>query len=512
MSPTAYKPRPLYEREFVLRSLVEHLIKRMGKVECRTEINVRCRPVVWRQNHLFTHTASEIKPQEITHAIQQTILADWILNIDADVRLAPDAVGRALAFARKSKAGLISTFPRQITSSLGEALVVPMIFYLLIGYLPFWSMRRSLSPSTSAACGQFILVRRDAYFDSGGHAEIRDSMHDGVKLPRLFRKAGHKTDLFDGTTLCCVRMYTGLAQTWRGFAKNGYEGLGSFGLLIFLTVLHLTVHIVPWLLLPILLIAGHTGFGLAFAALAVLLQIAQRLMLTTRFEHSAALAPLHPVSILLLTIIQWHSFALHRNSGRSWKGRTMSEHNSEELVVLVDENDNERGIMGKQAAHLNGGSLHRAFSVFVLDAGDRLMLQKRAQGKYHFGGRWTNTCCSHPRPGEKPEEGAMRRLQEEMGLDLSVEFRGSFVYKAFDSGSGLTEHELDHVFVGRTSREPALNPEEAEGWRWITMQDLAQELEESPENFTPWFPLALKELDEFHEVLNRRSRVTHPAH
>lgn len=450
--------------------------------------------------------------QHACHRLAQSADGDWILNIDADVRLEPDAIGRALAFAHKSRAGLVSTFPRQITSTLGEALVVPMIFYLLIGYLPFWSMRRSLSPSASAACGQFILVRRDAYFDSGGHAEIRDSMHDGVKLPRLFRKAGHKTDLFDGTSLSRVRMYAGFAQTWSGFAKNGYEGLGSIGLLIFLTVLHLAVHVAPWVIFPVLLLTGHTGSGLTLAAGAILLQIAQRTLLIYRFKHSVALALLHPLSILLLTLIQWHSFALHRSAGRSWKGRTMSEHTPDELVVLVDENDQEQGTMEKQAAHLNGGTLHRAFSVFVLDENGRLMLQKRAKGKYHFGGLWTNTCCSHPRPAEKPEMGAVRRLQEEMGLDLPVEFRGLFVYKASDASSGLTEHELDHVFVGRTSQEPSLNPEEAEGWRWITMEDLAQELEETPENFTPWFPLALKELDEFREVLSRRSRVTHPAH
>lgn len=449
--------------------------------------------------------------QHACHRLAQAARGDWFLFIDADVRLEPDAIGRALAFARLAKAGLISTFPRQITATPGEALIVPMIFYLLIGYLPFRSMRRTLSPSASAACGQFIFADRTAYFESGGHAAIWDSMHDGVKLPRLFRKAGHRTDLFDGTSLCRVRMYTGLAQTWRGFAKNAYEGLGSLGLLIFLTVLQLAVHLLPWILFPVLLVTGDARFALALAAIVILLQMTQRLLLTQRFGHSAALAPLHPVSIALLTMIQWHSYVLQRNSGRSWKGRTLSEHTPEELVVLVDTDDNEIGTMEKQAAHLDGGSLHRAFSVFVLDDDDRLMLQKRANGKYHFGGLWTNTCCSHPRPGESPLDGARRRLIEEMGLDLALERRGSFVYKAHDSSSGLTEHELDHVFVGRTSRDPSLNADEAADWRWITMTDLAEELAKTPERFTPWFPLALAELSEYREAVSRQPLEPRPA-
>ena len=437
---------------------------------------------------------------------------DWLLFIDADVRLESDAIGRALAFAHQTRAGLVSTFPRQITGTLGEALIVPMIFYILIGYLPFKSMRRTLSTSASAGCGQFILAERQAYFESGGHAAIRDSMHDGVKLPRLFRKAGHRTDLFDGTTVCRVRMYTGFTQTWRGFTKNAYEGLGSIGLLVFLTLLHLAVHIVPWILFPMLLVTGNAGPALVFAAIVILLQITQRLMLTHRFGHSAALAPLHPFSIVLLTMIQWYSFVLHRSSGRSWKGRTMSEHTPEEFVVLVDRDDHELGTMEKLDAHLKGGSLHRAFSVFVLDESDRLMLQKRDKGKYHFGGLWTNTCCSHPRLGETPLEGARRRLMEEMGLDLPLERRGSFLYKAHDEASGLTEHELDHVFVGRTSGAPTLNAEEAEDWRWISMEELLTELAENPEHFTPWFPLALAELGEYQQAINRRLGVPRSAH
>lgn len=468
-----------------------------------TEREARVRTVTPRQL-----PAGWVGKQHACHRLSEAASGEWLLFIDADVRLAPGAIGRALAHAKRTRSALVSTFPRQLTGTLGEALVVPMMFYLLLGYLPFRKMRRSLAPSASAACGQFILVERAAYTASGGHAAIRDSMHDGVKLPRRFRRAGFRTDIFDGTSLASVRMYRGFAETWRGFGKNAYEALGSVVLLAFLTVLHIGVHLAPWLALPVMLIAGGPALGIGLCALAVLAQIAQRLALTHRFGHSPALAPLHPVSVLLLTTIQWHSYMLHRRSGRAWKGRTLVKQPApvpaQELVVLVDEHDRELGTMEKQAAHLEGGHLHRAFSVCVLDDEGRLLLQQRALSKYHFGGLWTNTCCSHPRPGEAPIEGARRRLVEEMGLDLPLEHRGSFIYRAHDQASGLTEHELDHVFVGQFTGEPSPNASEVASWRWVTMDALRAELEAEPGRFTPWLPFALAELAEFREVLTPR--------
>jgi isopentenyl-diphosphate delta-isomerase len=163
-----------------------------------------------------------------------------------------------------------------------------------------------------------------------------------------------------------------------------------------------------------------------------------------------------------------------------------------ERVVLVDESDREVGVAPKLAAHVDG-ALHRAFSVFVLNARGELMLQRRAAGKYHSGGLWTNTCCGHPRPGEPVAAAARRRLREEMGFDCELEPAGSFVYRA-ELGGGLVEHEYDHVFVGRHDADPAPDAAEASEWRWQTPEAARAEAEAHPERFTHWFSLALREL------------------
>ena len=165
-------------------------------------------------------------------------------------------------------------------------------------------------------------------------------------------------------------------------------------------------------------------------------------------------------------------------------------------VVLVDEHDNDLGTMEKMAAHTDGGTLHRAFSVFVFGPDGRVMLQKRAADKYHFGGLWTNTCCSHPRLGESPRDAGRRRLMEEMGFDADLEPVTTFVYRAHDESTGLTEHELDHVPEGRFNGVPDLNPEEASDWRWATPEEIDADVASNPERFTPWFPIAWRALRE----------------
>ncbi len=246
----------------------------------------------------------------------------WLVFTDADVRFSADALRRSLAAAEASGAALVSTFPRQITGSIGEALVVPLIHFVLLSYLPFARMKSTLSPAASAGCGQFLMARRDAYFTSGGHERFKASMHDGVKMPRAFRAAGLKTDLFDGTDLVSVRMYRGFGATWRGFAKNAYEGLGSLGLLVFVTVLHVVAYVLP----PVYLVASalgaaHTPLGVGLAAAALVWGIGQRMYLAVRFEQSFLGALLHPVGIVLLTLIQWWSLYLSLVGKRTWRGR-----------------------------------------------------------------------------------------------------------------------------------------------------------------------------------------------
>ena len=162
---------------------------------------------------------------------------------------------------------------------------------------------------------------------------------------------------------------------------------------------------------------------------------------------------------------------------------------SEEHVVLVDGEDRALGTLGKLAAH-EQGVLHRAFSVFVVrqHAGrTELLLQLRARGKYHFGGLWTNTCCGHPRKDESPVAAGERRLPEEMNFRCTLTPIGSFVYRA-TADNGLTEHELDHVLLGRHVGEvPPPNADEAERARWVGLRELDAELAREPRAFTPWF-------------------------
>lgn len=158
-----------------------------------------------------------------------------------------------------------------------------------------------------------------------------------------------------------------------------------------------------------------------------------------------------------------------------------------EQVILVDQNDAPLGTMEKMEAH-EKGVLHRAFSVFVFNEKNELMLQQRAWHKYHSPGLWTNTCCSHQRMGEDSVSAGRRRLREEMGFEVPLEFKVSFIYKApFDNG--LTEHELDHVLVGHFEGEPKINSEEVASWKWMPMDELIQDMAENPDQYTVWFKI-----------------------
>lgn len=163
---------------------------------------------------------------------------------------------------------------------------------------------------------------------------------------------------------------------------------------------------------------------------------------------------------------------------------------SEERVILVDEDDRPIGTEEKLAAH-HKGLRHRAFSIIIVNDRGEMLLQKRADGKYHSGGLWTNTCCGHPRPGESIESAARRRLQEEMGFTCPLEERFTFAYRA-ELDQGLVENELDHVFVGHCDgARPQPDPHEVGDWRWVDVPTLRQDVAAHPERYTYWFRILL---------------------
>lgn len=158
-----------------------------------------------------------------------------------------------------------------------------------------------------------------------------------------------------------------------------------------------------------------------------------------------------------------------------------------EHVILVDVNDKVVGTMEKMEAHRKG-VLHRAFSVILFNDAGKLLLQKRSKSKYHSSGLWTNTCCSHPLPGETMDAATRRRLKQEMGIDLQPTFSHRFIYKA-DLDHGLTEHELDHVYIGTFNGSPDINQKEVEDWKYVDLQSLKQDMGQNPSDYTAWFKL-----------------------
>lgn len=163
-----------------------------------------------------------------------------------------------------------------------------------------------------------------------------------------------------------------------------------------------------------------------------------------------------------------------------------------DYVILVDEQDNDIGVMEKIKAHQEG-LLHRAFSVFIFNHKDELLLQQRSLSKYHSAGLWTNTCCSHPRPNETIKDAANRRLYEEMGMSCDLKIKTNFIYKTpFENG--LTEHEFDYVLVGNTNQNPHINKEEVENYKWMSIADIKKDIISNPNQYTSWFKIALEKV------------------
>ena len=175
----------------------------------------------------------------------------------------------------------------------------------------------------------------------------------------------------------------------------------------------------------------------------------------------------------------------------------------EEHVILVNENDEQIGTMPKMEAH-EKALLHRAFSVFVFNENNELMLQQRAGHKYHSPLLWTNTCCSHQRVGETNVDAGKRRLMEEMGFSVDLKDTISFIYKApFDNG--LTEHEFDHILVGRFDGVPNINPDEVNDWKWMSLEAVKTDMELQPQFYTEWFKIIFEKFFEHINIAEHES-------
>jgi hypothetical protein len=251
----------------------------------------------------------------------------WVF-LDVDVSPTPDAVARAVAFLDASGAALAGGFPRQLTGSPLEWLLLPLIQFILLGFLPLARARRDNSPGLAAGCGQFFVTRRADYERSGGHAAIRASLHDGIKLPRAYRNAGLKTDVFDASDIAACRMYTRSIDVWRGLGKNATEGIGSPATIIPFTLLLAGGQILPVGLVMVGLATGWRGWpgwGIACAVAATGLSFLPRLLEAPRFRQSWASAIAHPLGVAVFLAIQW--WALVRRAlglETSWRGRSLA--------------------------------------------------------------------------------------------------------------------------------------------------------------------------------------------
>ncbi len=257
------------------------------------------------------------------HSLAREARGEVLLFLDADVRIRKsDSLARIASAFNRTDLDLLSGIPAQITTTLPEALIVPLIHFVLLGFLPIQKMRTSGSPSFAAACGQLLAVRAAAYHACGGHAPVRNSFHEGITMARSFRKQGRRTDLFDASETATCRMYEGWAQVWNGFAKNAHEGLASPRSVVPMSALLLFGQVAP----VFLLFSGAPSKGeVVCAALAAFLGMAARAVLAARFHQPVAGVLLHPVSVALLLLIQWYGalrFLLGIPVG--WRGRTLA--------------------------------------------------------------------------------------------------------------------------------------------------------------------------------------------
>lgn len=253
---------------------------------------------------------------------------DTWLFLDVDVSPRPDAVARSVAFLEASGVGLASGFPRQLTGSFLEWLLLPLIHFVLLGFLPLGRSRSVNDPSLAAGCGQWFITRRAAYEQAGGHAAIAASLHDGVKLPRAYRRAGLRTDIFDATEIASCRMYARSLDVWRGLSKNATEGIGAAATILPFTLLLGLGQVAPAVLLGQGLATGFAGWPWGAAPMVVVaigLGLGGRLMEAIRFRLPLASCLFHPLAVAVFLLIQWVALVRKTLGLRtSWRGRSLA--------------------------------------------------------------------------------------------------------------------------------------------------------------------------------------------
>ena len=254
--------------------------------------------------------------QHACHALAAHARHDLMVFVDADVRLAPDALARMAGYMqRHPDVALGSGFPRQVTRTWSERLLLPLIHVMLLCYLPIPLGILFRAPSLAAGCGQLFIARREPYRTVGGHAAIRASRHDGITLPRAFRRAGFGTGLFDATALASCRMYSSASLVWEGLTKNATEGMATPTSLPVWTVILGFGHV-----FPVLLVLLDPADSLALAA--VCLGLAIRVILAARFRQDPLALPFHAVAVAGLLVIQWASLIrAWRGVPSTWRGR-----------------------------------------------------------------------------------------------------------------------------------------------------------------------------------------------
>lgn len=254
---------------------------------------------------------------------------DTLCFLDADVRLSPSGIAGMVETLRIRRVSLLSGFPKQDTVKWLEQALIPLMHFLLLGFLPMVGMKKTGKPAFAAGCGQIFVADAKDYRRAGGHAAIRESRHDGITLPRAFRRAGFMTDLCDATHVANCRMYRSNREVVRGLLKNATEGLASATRILPFSFLLFFGQVCPILLLGWSLLRGYGHLLTGIAALALVLSYLPRIVSVRKFQQPLSGALLHPLAVAILLGIQWYAFILSIAGVPSvWKGRSYSTHDA----------------------------------------------------------------------------------------------------------------------------------------------------------------------------------------